>query len=252
MTTRSARRSTSTATAPRCATCTTRRWTAPRTAAGRPAPRTSTCTTPPAWPTTSSSTWPRAPAPPPYGTSPVCGSAPAVTGIGRAKAEKIWFRALDVYFTSNTRYVNTTNPANTARAYTLSRRDRPVRPVLHRVQDRPGGLDRGQRGRQRRRLPGRQRLLRLGLADLRLDQPGRLGHRHRRAPPSPTARPQTVTFSATGLPTGATASFSPTSVTAGGSSTHDDQHRRPAPRRAPTRSPSPAPAPSNSHARRTR
>jgi Zn-dependent metalloprotease len=42
-----------------------------------------------------------------------------VTGIGRAKAEKIWFRALDVYFTSNTSYVNTGNPANTARAYSL-------------------------------------------------------------------------------------------------------------------------------------
>jgi len=54
-----------------------------------------------------------------FGTSPVCGSAPAVAGIGRAKAEKIWFRALDVYFTSNTSYVNTLNPANTARAYSL-------------------------------------------------------------------------------------------------------------------------------------
>jgi subtilisin-like proprotein convertase family protein len=55
-----------------------------------------------------------------FGTSPVCGSAPAVTGIGRAKAEKIWFRALDVYFTSNTSYVNTAAPANTSRAYSLS------------------------------------------------------------------------------------------------------------------------------------
>ncbi|MFC4070165.1 M4 family metallopeptidase [Actinoplanes subglobosus] len=55
-----------------------------------------------------------------YGTSPVCGSAAPVTGIGREKAEKIWYRALDVYFTSNTRYVNTTTPANTSRAYTLS------------------------------------------------------------------------------------------------------------------------------------
>jgi Zn-dependent metalloprotease len=54
-----------------------------------------------------------------YGTSPVCGSAPAVTGIGRAKAEKIWYRALDVYFTSTTSYVNTANPSNTTRAYTL-------------------------------------------------------------------------------------------------------------------------------------
>ncbi|WP_433796164.1 M4 family metallopeptidase [Actinoplanes sp. CA-252034] len=55
-----------------------------------------------------------------YGTSPVCGTAAGVTGIGREKAEKIWFRALDVYFTSNTRYVNATTPANTSRAYTLS------------------------------------------------------------------------------------------------------------------------------------
>ncbi|MBB5872538.1 Zn-dependent metalloprotease/subtilisin-like proprotein convertase family protein [Allocatelliglobosispora scoriae] len=55
-----------------------------------------------------------------YGTSPVCGSAPAVVGIGRAKAEKIWYRALDVYFTTSTSYVNTTTPSNTARAYTLS------------------------------------------------------------------------------------------------------------------------------------
>src|SRR4030095_13298257 len=55
----------------------------------------------------------------PFGTSPLCGSAPGMTGIGRAKAEKIWFRALDVYFTSNTSYVNTANPANTARASTL-------------------------------------------------------------------------------------------------------------------------------------
>jgi Zn-dependent metalloprotease len=39
-----------------------------------------------------------------YGTSPVCGSAPAVTGIGRDKAGKIWYRALDVYFTSTESY----------------------------------------------------------------------------------------------------------------------------------------------------
>jgi Zn-dependent metalloprotease/subtilisin-like proprotein convertase family protein len=56
----------------------------------------------------------------PFGTSPLCGSAPAMTGIGRAKAEKIWYRALDVYFTSSTRYVNTATPANTSRAYSLS------------------------------------------------------------------------------------------------------------------------------------
>ncbi|GAA3229679.1 M4 family metallopeptidase [Dactylosporangium siamense] len=55
-----------------------------------------------------------------YGTSQVCGSAPAVVGIGRAKAEKIWYRALDVNFTSSTTYVNATRPDNTARAYTLT------------------------------------------------------------------------------------------------------------------------------------
>jgi Zn-dependent metalloprotease/subtilisin-like proprotein convertase family protein len=54
-----------------------------------------------------------------FGTSPVCGTADPVVGIGRAKAEKIWFRALDTYFTSNTSYVNTSNPGNTARAYSL-------------------------------------------------------------------------------------------------------------------------------------
>jgi Zn-dependent metalloprotease/subtilisin-like proprotein convertase family protein len=56
----------------------------------------------------------------PFGTSPVCGSASPVVGLGREKAEKIWFRALDVYFVSNTSYVNPTTPANTARAYSLS------------------------------------------------------------------------------------------------------------------------------------
>ncbi|MDT5042399.1 MAG: hypothetical protein QOE51_3384 [Actinoplanes sp.] len=56
----------------------------------------------------------------PYGTSPICGTADPVTGIGREKAEKIWFRALDSYFVSTTSYVSTTTPANTARAYTLS------------------------------------------------------------------------------------------------------------------------------------
>jgi hypothetical protein len=55
-----------------------------------------------------------------YGTSPLCGTASPVVGIGRDKASKIWFRALDVYFTSNTSYVNTTTPANTARAYSLA------------------------------------------------------------------------------------------------------------------------------------
>jgi Zn-dependent metalloprotease len=55
-----------------------------------------------------------------YGTSPVCGSAPAVTGIGRAKAAAIWYRALSTYFTSTTRYYQASNLSATARAHTLS------------------------------------------------------------------------------------------------------------------------------------
>jgi Zn-dependent metalloprotease len=54
-----------------------------------------------------------------YGTSPLCGNAPPVVGIGRDEAAQIWFRALSVYFVSNTTYVNPDNKANTARAYTL-------------------------------------------------------------------------------------------------------------------------------------
>ena len=49
----------------------------------------------------------------PYGTSPLCGPAEPVTGIGRDKAAAIWFRALDAYFVSSTTYA-------AARGYTLS------------------------------------------------------------------------------------------------------------------------------------
>jgi Zn-dependent metalloprotease len=48
-----------------------------------------------------------------YGTSPICGNAPAVTGIGRDKAAQIWYRALTTYFTSTTDH-------HQARGYTLS------------------------------------------------------------------------------------------------------------------------------------
>lgn len=41
-----------------------------------------------------------------------------VTGIGRARAEKIWYKALRDYFTSNTRYVHS-GGTNDARNYTL-------------------------------------------------------------------------------------------------------------------------------------
>ncbi len=37
-------------------------------------------------------------------SSPTCNGAAAVTGIGRAAAEKIWYRALTVYMTSSTDY----------------------------------------------------------------------------------------------------------------------------------------------------
>ncbi|GIG09035.1 M4 family metallopeptidase [Catellatospora coxensis] len=47
-----------------------------------------------------------------YGYSPLCGDVADVVGIGRAKAEKIWYRALNVYATSTTTYTN-------MRAYTL-------------------------------------------------------------------------------------------------------------------------------------
>jgi Zn-dependent metalloprotease/subtilisin-like proprotein convertase family protein len=55
-----------------------------------------------------------------YGYSSPCGTARGVTGIGRAKAEKIWYRALEVYFTTSTRYVDPGSPSNTARAGTLA------------------------------------------------------------------------------------------------------------------------------------
>lgn len=42
----------------------------------------------------------------------VCNGNTTIAGIGRAKAEKIWYRALDLYFTSSTSYPN-------ARAHTL-------------------------------------------------------------------------------------------------------------------------------------
>jgi Zn-dependent metalloprotease len=53
----------------------------------------------------------------PYGNAPLCPGASPVTGIGRAKAEQIWFRAMDLYFTSTTAYVSP--GTNDARAATL-------------------------------------------------------------------------------------------------------------------------------------
>jgi Zn-dependent metalloprotease len=48
--------------------------------------------------------------------SPTCAGGATASGIGRAKAEKIWYRALTVYMTSNTNYAGartaTINAAN--------------------------------------------------------------------------------------------------------------------------------------------
>lgn len=154
-----------------------------------------------------------------YGTSPVCGSAPAVTGIGRAKAEKIWYRALDVYFTSNTSYVNTTTPSNTARAYTLkaatdlygncSTEYKTVQAAWTAVNvagnDAPCGST------------GNDFSVSLSPTAGSVTAGGSVATTVATATTSGTA--QTVTFSASGLPTGATASFSPASVTSGASST---------------------------------
>ncbi|MFG3687854.1 M4 family metallopeptidase [Micromonospora sp. NPDC047740] len=154
-----------------------------------------------------------------YGTSPLCGSAPAMTGIGRAKAEKIWYRALDVYFTSNTTYVNTSNPANTARAYTLraatdlygncSTEYKAVQAAWTAVNvagnDAPCGST------------GNDFSVTLSPTSGSVTAGNAISTTVSTATTSGTA--QTVTFSASGLPTGATASFNPSSVTSGGSST---------------------------------
>ncbi|WP_229400983.1 M4 family metallopeptidase [Micromonospora okii] len=155
-----------------------------------------------------------------YGTSPVCGSAPAVTGIGRAKAEKIWFRALDTYFTSNTSYVNTTTPANTSRAYTLraatdlygncSTEYKAVQAAWTSVNvagnDAPCSSN-----------PGNDFSVSLSPTSGSVAAGSSVSTTVATATTAGSA--QTVALSASGLPSGATASFSPASVTSGASST---------------------------------
>ena len=152
-----------------------------------------------------------------FGTSPICGTAAPVVGIGRAKAERIWFRALDVYFTSNTFYVNTANPGNTSRAYTLtaaadlfglcSVEYRTVQAAWTAVN--VAGNDAG--------CPTPN--------DFSVSVTPTSGSTTPGGSVSATVNTaltngsaETVTFSTSGLPTGATASFNPTSVLAGGSS----------------------------------
>jgi Zn-dependent metalloprotease/subtilisin-like proprotein convertase family protein len=155
----------------------------------------------------------------PFGTSPVCGSAPAVTGIGRTKAEKIWFRALDVYFTSNTSYVNPANPGNTSRAYSLSA-----------ATDLYGLCSVEYRAVQAAwtavNVAGNDAACPAG-NDFSLGASPGSGSVNPGGSVSSTVTAsltggsaQTVNLSASGLPGGATASFSPSSVSsAGGSST---------------------------------
>ncbi|MCG5448334.1 M4 family metallopeptidase [Micromonospora hortensis] len=153
-----------------------------------------------------------------YGTSPVCGSAPAVAGIGRAKAERIWFRALDVYFTSNTSYVNTANPANTARAYSLraatdlhgscSTEYKAVQAAWTAV---------NVAGNDAPCSTGNDFSVALSPTAGSVNPGSSVSTTVSTATTSGSA--QTVTFSASGLPSGATAAFSPASVNSGGSST---------------------------------
>lgn len=153
-----------------------------------------------------------------WGTSPVCGSAPAVTGIGRSKAEKIWFRALDVYFTSSTSYVNTSNPANTARAY-----------ALQAATDLYGNCSLEYKTVQAAwtavNVAGSDATCPTG-NDFSISVAPSSGSVNPGSSTSATVstattngNAQTVTLSASGLPTGASASFSPSSVTSGSSST---------------------------------
>ena len=151
-----------------------------------------------------------------YGTSPLCGSAPPVTGIGRGKAEKIWFRALDAYFVSNTRYVNTAQPTNTARLHTLSA-----------ATDLYGLCSTEYKAVMAAwtavNVTGTESCaandFSVSVAPTTLTlNPGTSGT----ATVSTTVvrgTAETVTFSTGPLPAGVTVSFSPTSVTAGGSTT---------------------------------
>ncbi|MFG1603884.1 M4 family metallopeptidase [Actinoplanes sp. NPDC049265] len=153
-----------------------------------------------------------------YGTSPVCGSAAPVTGIGRDKAEKIWFRALDTYFVSNTGYINTTTPANTARAHSLS-----AAADLY-----------GLCGTEYKAVQSAWNAVNVAGSDN-----DNCVANNFTAAASPTALtvdpgdsatttvsttviagdPEEVTFSASGLPAGVSVAFDPASVTAGGATT---------------------------------
>lgn len=153
-----------------------------------------------------------------YGNSPVCSGAPAVTGIGHQKAEKIWFRALDTYFTSNTSYVSSSNPGNTARAYTLRA-----------ATDLYGSCSTEYRtvqaawtaanvaGNDAECPAGNDFSLSLTPASGSTDPGGSLTATVNTATTNGSA--QLVSLSATGAPSGVTVTFDPSQVNSGGSST---------------------------------
>jgi len=153
-----------------------------------------------------------------WGTSPVCGSAPAVTGIGRTAAAAIWYRALDAYFTTNTRYVNSSNPSNTARAYTLKA-----------ATDLYGLCSTQYQAVQKAwtavNVAGNDASCATNDFALALSPSSATVNPGSGATATVTASlvaggAQTVALTASGLPTGATASFSPSSIASnGGSST---------------------------------
>ncbi|WP_045748023.1 M4 family metallopeptidase [Actinoplanes rectilineatus] len=153
-----------------------------------------------------------------YGTSPVCGSAAAVTGIGRAKAAAIWYRALSTYFTSTTRYYLASNLANSARAHTLS-----AATDLY-----------GNCSTEYKAVQAAWTAVNVAGADATCSTTGNsftlsLSSTSGTVAPGSsvattaatvnTGTAQTVAFTASGLPTGATATFNPSSITSGASST---------------------------------
>ncbi len=154
----------------------------------------------------------------PFGTSPVCGSAPAVTGITRAKAEKIWFRALDVYFTSSTSYVNTANPANTSRAYTLrAATDLYGSCSVEYKAVQAAWTSVNVAGNDATCSAGNDFSIAATPASGATNPGGSLTTTVSTALVNGSA--QAVNLSASGLPAGVTASFSPASITVGGSAT---------------------------------
>ncbi|WP_239117787.1 M4 family metallopeptidase [Paractinoplanes ferrugineus] len=141
-----------------------------------------------------------------FGTSPLCGTAAPVIGIGRDKASAIWFRALDNYFISSTTYAQ-------ARGYTLAA-----------ATDLYGFCSTEYKAVQASWTAvnvagddfcsaGNDFSLRLGTVSLTVD-PGTSGT-VTLATTSVNGEAEPITFSAGVVPAGVTVSFDPPTVTAG-------------------------------------